>query len=457
MLANTLIRHAVAASLMLCLFATASSAAGQTGAYDAEDQRIYWTDTGDDTIKRAQLDGSQVETLIATGLNSCVGIAVDTAAAKMYWVENGLDKIERANPDGGGRELLVSNVRTPVGIALYLPAGKMYWIDSGKDTISRANLDGSDIETIVAMSGTMYSIALDPVNERLCWGFGYTLKRADLDGQNIKDVFNEPGRIGSIAIDWIDEKIYWTNVDEDFIARINFDGSGREELVQGLGHPTDAVLNLPEGRLYSTDQNLGIIQRARINPFGEVETLYSGPPGPAGLAIQFTVAAGLDIRPGSCPNPLNVRSRGVLPVAIVGTASFDVTHIDRGPIELARADGVGGSVFPLNGPPGPRMVVKDVATPFGGEPCECHELTGDGLDDRFLKFSTEDLVAALESGDLPTHTELRLRVSGLLLDQTPFQGQDCVLLLTPNPDHGGSAHAADVEVDTPAEAAPAEY
>jgi hypothetical protein len=32
----------------------------------------------------------------------------------------------------------------------------------------------------------------------------------------------------------------------------------------------------------------------------------------------------------------------VAPVAIVGTAAFDVTQIDRSTLTLARADGVGG-------------------------------------------------------------------------------------------------------------------
>ena len=36
----------------------------------------------------------------------------------------------------------------------------------------------------------------------------------------------------------------------------------------------------------------------------------------------------LDIRPGSCPNPLNRISRGVLPVALLTTAEFDALQVD---------------------------------------------------------------------------------------------------------------------------------
>ena len=48
----------------------------------------------------------------------------------------------------------------------------------------------------------------------------------------------------------------------------------------------------------------------------------------------------LDIKPGSCPNPLNLRSRGVLPVALVGTKDFDVTNVNVSTLVLSRGDAV---------------------------------------------------------------------------------------------------------------------
>ena len=168
---------------------------------------------------------------------------------------------------------------------------------------------------------------------------------------------------------------------------------------------------------------------------------------------ELVITAKLDIKPGSCPNPVNVRSRGVVPMAVVGTAAFDVTQIDRSTLTLARTDGVGGSVTPLTGPPGPGIHVEDAATPFEGELCNCHELTGDGIDDLGLKFSTPEMVAALELGSLQDRTELRLTVSGQLLDQTPFEASDCVTLITPNP--GGSPADPDLDLAPASETDPA--
>jgi hypothetical protein len=139
----------------------------------------------------------------------------------------------------------------------------------------------------------------------------------------------------------------------------------------------------------------------------------------------------IDIKPGSCPNSYNPNSRGVLPVAVVGTDGFDVSQIDLASVTISRADGVGGSIEPQEGPPGSHSVIEDVATPFSGEACGCHELEGDGIDDLSLKFKTVDLVAALELDLLPGGDMPELVVSGTLVDGGQFEGSECVRLVPP--------------------------
>ena len=136
----------------------------------------------------------------------------------------------------------------------------------------------------------------------------------------------------------------------------------------------------------------------------------------------------LDIKPGSCPNPLNRKSRGVLPLAILGTETFDVSTVDLATVQLARADGVGGMVGPLEGPPGPHSHLEDVGTPFEGEVCECHEMEADGFLDLAMKFRTPDVVSALELWDLEWRETVELVVSGYLTDGMPFVASDCVVL-----------------------------
>ena len=137
----------------------------------------------------------------------------------------------------------------------------------------------------------------------------------------------------------------------------------------------------------------------------------------------------LDIKPGSCPNPLNRNSHGMMPAAILGTDDFDAAQIDVSSVLISRADGVGGSAAPNEGPRGPHTVVEDVGTPFDGEPCDCHELGGDGVVDLFMHFQTQDVVEALELDDLPPGTFVELTVTGVLLDKTPFTANDCIRLV----------------------------
>ena len=143
------------------------------------------------------------------------------------------------------------------------------------------------------------------------------------------------------------------------------------------------------------------------------------------------ITADLDIKPGSCPNSFNRSSRGVLPVALVGTAGFDVSTVDLASVRLSRADGVGGSVAPHEGPPGPHSVLEDVATPFEGDPCDCHELGGDGILDLSMKFKVETLVAALELESLSKVASVELIVTGELNNGSSFIAKDCVRLLPP--------------------------
>ena len=147
--------------------------------------------------------------------------------------------------------------------------------------------------------------------------------------------------------------------------------------------------------------------------------------------VPQSIPPSLDIQPGSCPNPFNRHGNGVLPVALVGTVEFDPTEVDLSTLQLSRADGVGGSVAPNEGPPGPHSVFEDVATPFDGKGCECHDLGGDGIDDLSMKFKTRDLVDALELDELPGGAVVELVLSGSLLDGTPFVAGDCIVIVPP--------------------------
>jgi len=150
--------------------------------------------------------------------------------------------------------------------------------------------------------------------------------------------------------------------------------------------------------------------------------------GPKRNAFQVWPVRGanpvaLDVKPGGCPNPLNVKSRGKLPIAVLGTADFDVTTIDPVTIRLE-------GVAPL------RSSLEDVSAPFeplnGKEDCnlDCTSEGPDGWLDLTLKFHTQDIVEVLGE---TLYRECRvLTLTGHLKEEfgsTPIEGEDVILIL----------------------------
>jgi hypothetical protein len=170
-----------------------------------------------------------------------------------------------------------------------------------------------------------------------------------------------------------------------------------------------------------------------------------GQEGTATVTLSVARSVAVDIKPGACPNPWNRNGRGVLTVAVPGTATFDVTQIDLESVVISRADRVGGSVAPNEGPPGPHSDVKDIATPFQAtEACECAHLGEDGIDDLSLKFRTDELVQGLEGNAAQHAAGVAQCVRRLDRDESPRRStRRRRLRAVPAhlpPGHRGSAH-----------------
>ena len=115
------------------------------------------------------------------------------------------------------------------------------------------------------------------------------------------------------------------------------------------------------------------------------------------------------------PNPLNTKSKGVLPVAVLGTANFDVSDIDVSTLQLE-------GVSPL------RSNIEDVAAPVTNRQDDC-DCTTDGPDDFVdltMKFERQAIVTSL--GPVSDGDEVQLTLMGNLNDGTAIEGVDCVVI-----------------------------
>jgi len=167
--------------------------------------KMYWisnTDCGGPLLHRANLDGTNIEGNLLGTAGPPFSISLDHSESKVYWT-NGLyepfREIRRANLDGSESETLIDSLTAPAGIALDPQTRKIYWTGS-LGTISRANYDGSDVEVLITGLSFPFDIALDAENYKMYWTERNPgkIRRANFDGSGIEDLFtglNSPSRI----------------------------------------------------------------------------------------------------------------------------------------------------------------------------------------------------------------------------------------------------------------------
>jgi sugar lactone lactonase YvrE len=214
-------------------------------AVDAGSGKLYWVEAGTARIRRANLDGTSPEDVVATGPGIPYGIAVDVAGGKVYWTEYpGGDGIQRANLDGTGVETIHVTFGAG-GLALDLPANHLYWTDYSSGRVGRVELDGAAPEILVAGRPNPNHVALDLDAGRILWTEGLYSGRvmaADLDGANAVALVNgEPSPTG-LAFDTVERTIYWGNEDGHAVRRADDDGSGVATLVGGLARPVSVAV-----------------------------------------------------------------------------------------------------------------------------------------------------------------------------------------------------------------------
>ena len=225
-------------------------------ALDRAAGRVYWTEKGIAGVRRANLDGTGVEDLIADAALGFgverAGIALDVDRGEMYWTQSGHEpeRIQRARFDGTSVEVVADNVRSPRGIALDLDSRKMYWTEGGDVGVRRANLDGTAVEDLVSSDRDTRGegIALDVGNRKIYWiekATGTTgsserrarIRRANLDGTAVEDlVADQSSDLAGLALDVANGKMYWTEtvhghdgrVVQARIRRASLDGSDVE-------------------------------------------------------------------------------------------------------------------------------------------------------------------------------------------------------------------------------------
>jgi len=198
---------------------------------DKDNGKLYWCDREGMRVMRANLDGSQIETLVETGSGDadrreqtrwCVGIALDPERKQIYWTQKGADnaglgRIFRANveiPKGetaanrSDIEMIFDGLPEPIDLELDRKNRILYWTDRGDpprgNTVNKAAIDtepGTGAPEIVLthlMEGIGF--ALDVPHDRMfLTDFGGSIYSARLDGSDERTLLYAQGNLTGIA------------------------------------------------------------------------------------------------------------------------------------------------------------------------------------------------------------------------------------------------------------------
>ncbi len=212
-------------------------------AVDLAGGKVYWTQGlpfVQPRIRRANLDGTDVEDLVTDGLGAPSGIALHHSDKKIYWTDGALAKVMRADFDGGNVEMVVENLSTPWGIAIDRLGEHVYWTDIGWNTVMRAPLSGAYMQVLALDQEQPFDIAIDHGDDRVYWtsaGSG-DIRRARLDGEEIETVMDTAGDPLGLAFDRAAGKLYWTDGDANLVRRVNIDGTEIEDVCDsGVASP----------------------------------------------------------------------------------------------------------------------------------------------------------------------------------------------------------------------------
>jgi hypothetical protein len=198
---------------------------------DAEHGLIYWCDREGMRVMRARVDGSQITTLVQTGVSEedrhdrrrhCVGVAVDTKNGFLYWTQKGkpdgdegrilraaLDFPEGADPaNRPDIEVLFDSLPEPIDLEWEEETGYLYWTDRGAppagNTLNRAAIRrGQPMTREIILTGLHEGIglAIDRRNRRAYVSdLGGFLRRVNLEHPDDgKIIFSGHGPLTGIA------------------------------------------------------------------------------------------------------------------------------------------------------------------------------------------------------------------------------------------------------------------
>ena len=228
---------------------------GGSSAVRGQADKLYWTDRGAGKVQRANLDGSDVDTLYDLPGTNLRGIAVDRAAGFFFFADNARDRIYRSTLDGRSLKVIVEkDLGFPADVAVDPHNKSVYWCDQQMGRIGKCDYDGGNRKTVIETPQPYY-LDIDSKNDRIFWGdFSQgNIFQCKLDGGEKKTLIKGLTWVRSVKLDAGKDTLYWIDRETHKVQRCLLSTLKIEDLYTGLDTPHGMCLDLKNRKLFWTD------------------------------------------------------------------------------------------------------------------------------------------------------------------------------------------------------------
>ncbi|XP_029681819.1 low-density lipoprotein receptor-related protein 1-like isoform X3 [Takifugu rubripes] len=208
--------------------------------YDALEHRIYWSDVRTQTIRRAFINGTGVETVVSADLPNAHGLAVDWVSRNLFWTSYDANKkqINVARLDGSFKNAVIQGLDKPHCLVLHPMLGKLYWTDG--DTINMANTDGSNRSILFTNQKGPVGLSIDFDTEELYWisSGNSTINRCKLNGSGLEVLEGAKGKLTkATALAIMGNKLWWADQGTDQIGTCDKKDGGNWKVLRNSTSP----------------------------------------------------------------------------------------------------------------------------------------------------------------------------------------------------------------------------
>lgn len=308
-------------------------------------RKLYWTDSETNRLEVAELDGAHRKVLLWRDLDQPRAIALVPTDGLLFWTDWGdVPKIERASMDGNlstRRAIVREDIFWPNGLTVDYQARRIYWVDAKLKLISSMDYDGKN-RAVVIHGSLSQPFALTVLGDTLYWtdwqaravlscskqtgGHKRTVLSGDLDPMDIQaySPLRQPKGEGTpcsynnggcshlclvsseapfyscacpTGVRLLNDSRTCAQGAEQVLLlarrkdlrRISLDTADYTDVVlplRGLRHAIALDYDPVEGRVYWTDDELCLIQRAFLNGSGQEAVVTREVQHPDGLAVD---------------------------------------------------------------------------------------------------------------------------------------------------------------------------